>query len=98
MTKQYLNKMLHFVQKFYFIKIKNIWEVFNFPNKSDRKRKKSYDITYMQNLKKIIQVNLLSKQKQTHKLENELWLPGGRWEGGLNWGFGTDTYILLYLK
>ena len=52
----------------------------------------------MQNLKTIIQVNLFSKQKQTHKLENELWLPGGRWEGGLNWGFGTDTYIPLYLK
>lgn len=69
-----------------------------FPNKSDRKRKKSYDITYMQNLKKIIQVNLFSKQKQTHKLENKPWLPGGRWEGGLNWEFGTYTYILLYLK
>ena len=30
-----------------------------------------YDIAYMQNLKKMIQMNLFTKQKQTHRL------PGG---------------------
>ena len=32
-------------------------------NKSDRGRQKSYDITYMWNLKKNSQMNLLTKQK-----------------------------------
>lgn len=65
-----------------------------FPNKSDRKRKKSYDITYMQNLKKIIQVNLFSKQKQTHKLENKYGyqLEGGRVELGV-WDLHVHTAI-----
>ena len=30
-------------------------------------RQISYDITYMWNLKKMIQMNLLTKQKQTHR-------------------------------
>ena len=36
-------------------------------SKSDRERQISYDVTYMWNLKKMIQMNLLTKQKQTHK-------------------------------
>ena len=36
--------------------------------KSDREREISYDITYMQNLKKLIQMNLFTKQKWTHRL------------------------------
>ena len=35
--------------------------------KSDGKRQISYDITYMWNLKKMIQMNLITKQKQTHR-------------------------------
>ena len=38
-------------------------------SKSDRERQISYDITYMRNLKKkMIQMNLFTKQKQTHRL------------------------------
>ena len=37
-------------------------------SKSYRERQISYDITYMHNLKKIIQMKLLTKQKQTHRL------------------------------
>ena len=30
-----------------------------------------YDITYMWNLKKLIQMNLFTKQKQTHRLQKQ---------------------------
>ena len=33
---------------------------------------------------------------QTEKMN--LWLPGGRVRGGIDWEFGADTYTLLYLK
>ena len=43
--------------------------------KSNRKRQISYGIAYMQNLKKkMIQMNLFTKQKQTHRLI--LWIYG----------------------
>ena len=38
-------------------------------SKPDRERQISYDITYMWNLKKkMIQMNLFTKQKETHRL------------------------------
>ena len=37
-------------------------------HKSDRERQISYDITHMRNLKKVMQMNLFTKQKQTHRL------------------------------
>ena len=36
-------------------------------SKSDRKRQISYDITYFWNLKNVIKMNLLTKQKLTHR-------------------------------
>ena len=36
-------------------------------SKSDREKQISYDIAYMWNLKKIIQMNLFTKQKQTYR-------------------------------
>ena len=36
-------------------------------SKSDRERQILYDITYMWNLKKMIQMNLFTKQKQTQR-------------------------------
>ena len=48
-----------------------------------RHRHISYDVTYMWNLKKMIQMNLCIKQKQTHWLhKTNLWLSQekGRWE------------------
>ena len=36
-------------------------------SKSERERQISYDITYMWNLKKKIQLNLFTKQKQTYR-------------------------------
>ena len=37
-------------------------------NKSERERQISYDIAYMWNLKKMIQMKLFTKWKQTHRL------------------------------
>ena len=37
-------------------------------SKSEGERQISYDIAYMQNLKKMIQIKLFTKQKQTHRL------------------------------
>ena len=40
--------------------------------KSDRERQIAHDITYMWNLrKKMIQTNLFTKQKQTHRLREQ---------------------------
>ena len=36
-----------------------------------------YDITYMWNLRKEIQMNLFSEQKKTQTLKTKLWLPKG---------------------
>ena len=49
----------------------------------------SYDIAYMQNLKKMIQMNVFTKQKQTHRLRERTY--GYRWGGGVCWvGRGID--------
>ena len=61
-----------------------------------------YDITYMWNLKKkMIQMNLLTKQKKTYRPREPTYgYQGERVEWGLvtDWEFGMDTYTLLYLK
>ena len=58
------------------------------------------NIAYMQNKKKLIQINLFTKQKQTHRFRE--------WTYGYQWGklrgvkvvreFGINMYTLLYLK
>ena len=47
-------------------------------NKSDLERQISYDIAYMQSLKKMIQMNLFAKQT-THRLRNEHLITTGKW-------------------
>ena len=49
--------------------------------KSDRERQISYDITYMWNLKKMIQMNLFTKQKSTHRHRKQTYgYQRGSWE------------------
>ena len=53
----------------------------------------------MQNLKKMIQMNLFTKQKQTHRLRKQTYgYQRGKPGGGINWEFGIDIYTLLYTK
>ena len=40
-------------------------------SKSDRERQILYDSTYVWNLKKLILMNLFTKQKQTHRLREQ---------------------------
>ena len=40
-------------------------------SKSDRERQISYDIAYMWNLKKMMQMNLFTKGKQAHRLREQ---------------------------
>ena len=55
-----------------------------------RHRQIPYDITYLQNLKKMIQMNLFTKLKQTHRLRKQIY--GMR---GIDWGFGIDIYTWI---
>ena len=52
-------------------------------SKSDREREIVTDTAYMRNLKKMIQANLFTKQKQTHRLREQTY--GYQGEG---WGEG----------
>ena len=68
-------------------------------SKSDRERQISYDIAYMWNIKKkMIQMNLLTKQKQTHRLRKRIYgYQGGRvgWRDRLgvwDWHIHTTIY------
>ena len=47
----------------------------------------------------ILQMNLLTKQKQMHRLREELRVTFGEAYGwGIDRKFGTDMYMVLYLK
>ena len=47
----------------------------------------------------MIQINLFTKQKQTHRFENKLMVTKGeRCGGGINYEFGINIYRLLYIK
>ena len=49
--------------------------------------------------KKMIQMSLFTKQKQTHKLREQTYDKyRGMIRGRIDWEFGTDMYSLLYLK
>ena len=66
---------------------------------SDREEEILYDIPYTWNLKRNDTVNLLTKQKKTHRLRE--WTYGCQEEGwgeGIVRAFGMDTYTMPYLK
>ena len=68
-------------------------------SKSDRERQISYDITYMQTLKKWYEWTYLKTETDSQRLRERIhnyW--GEWWEGGVDWEFGIDMYTLLHLK
>ena len=67
-------------------------------SKSDRKRRMSYDIIYMWNLKKWYKWTYLQNRNRVTDVENNLMGNRGEREGGINWETGIDTYTLLYIK
>ena len=47
----------------------------------------------------MIQMNLFTKQKQTHRLREQTYGYRGKGGGGgIDWELGIDMYTLLYLK
>ena len=56
-------------------------------SKSDRERQISYDITYMWNLKKMVQVNLFTKQKLSHRYRKQTYGYQGGKGGRDNLGY-----------
>ena len=47
--------------------------------------------------KNMVQMNLFTKQKYSHKCRKQTQL-SGRSRAGINWETGIDIYILLYMK
>ena len=46
----------------------------------------------------MIQMNIFTKQKQTHRLREQIRLPGGRTTGRDRLEAGINIYILRYIK
>ena len=46
-------------------------------NKLHKEKQILHGIAYMWNLKKKMQINLFSKQKQTHRYRKQTWIPKG---------------------
>ena len=61
-----------------------------------RERQISYDTSYMQNLKKYIQMNLFINGNRVTDIENIY--KEERWGGAINWEFEIDRYTSVYLK
>ena len=49
------------------------------------------------NKKKIVQMNLFTKQKLSHRCRKQTYGYQGE-RGGINWGIMTDIYTLWYIK
>ena len=64
-------------------------------SKSDRERQISYHL-YVGSKKKIIQMNLFTKQKQTHR--EQIYGYQGKGGGEINQESGMDMYTQRYLK
>jgi len=52
----------------------------------------------MWNLKKYVQINLFTKQKQTHRHRKKTYGHQRGKGGGINWDFRINIHILLYVK
>ena len=61
--------------------------------KADRERQISYDIAYIWNLKKMVKINLFTKQKQINRFLNQIY---GMWGKVILWEIGIDIYTLQF--
>ena len=52
----------------------------------------------MWTLKKMEQMNLFTKKKQSHRHRKQTYSYQEGKEGGINWETGIDIYTLLYIK
>ena len=84
------------------LKVKTGWlDGYRILSKPDREGQISYDVTYIWNLKKLkrkMQMNLYTKQKEIHREKTTVGLPKGKQGGGTNWKIGIGTYTLTMHK
>ena len=84
LTEEWIKKMWHIYTMEYFSAIKKneimpfaaTWmdlDIIILSEVNLTEKDISYDITYMRNLKKMIQMNLFTKQKQTHRLREQIY-------------------------
>ena len=65
-------------------------------SKSDKDRQISYDITYIYNLKEMVQMNLFTKQKLGHRHRNKRVVTKGGRGGEINWEMGLTSTLYIY--
>ena len=46
----------------------------------------------------MVQMNLVAKQKQSHRCREQTYGYQGRGVGGMNWEIGIHIYTLLFIK
>ena len=63
-----------------------------------RHRQISHDVAYMWNLKHGTNELLYKTEIRVQMKKTNLWLPGGKRQGGITWEAGTDIHTLLYIK
>ena len=64
---------------------------------SQKEKTNTYDITYMWNLKYYTNEFIYETDSQTQR--TNLWLPGGKRSGrGMDWEFGINRCIVLYIE
>ena len=59
---------------------------------------KYHDMIYMWNLKSDANELIYKTEIESQMQKTNLWLPGGKGGGGINWEIGIDIYTLLYIK
>ena len=65
---------------------------------SQRKTNIIYYHLYVES-RKMVQMNLFAKQKQSHRCRKQTYgYQGGKGGGGMNWEIGIDIYTLVYMK
>ena len=61
-----------------------------------RERQISYDMVYMWYFKKMIQMIVFMKQKQTHRQNKFMVMKGERLQTRTDWEFGVDIYTTVF--
>ena len=63
-----------------------------------RYRQISYDVAYIWNLKHGTNELIYKREIRVQMKKTNLWLPGGKRQGGITWEVGIDIYTLLDIK
>ena len=74
-------------------------EIITLSEASQKEKGKYHMISLICGIYNMTQMNLSTKQKQSHRLREQIYgYQGEGLRGGIDWEFGIDMYTLLYLK